>query len=370
MENGFGLDCDGRAVLRAVCEMPLASPAEVTEATGVSASTVLRRLGSLEGAGLVDSVMMGAAFAAAARYRLMPDGARFFLEPEVQFHLARRLNALCCFMPGLEWFYRLALRLPELSDVGEYLSFQWRFRDGVDALVQYEGGTVFFLWSGPWQSVAGFRRRLEEIRASGIGWPSMLFVVACDFWQADLIDHCLSELGILEGTMVFCAETGRVSGSGRRRAGVPRLNPAPVLGAAVNVVRCRRPRMMSSFRSSSDSAQLHRILYMIEQFPGATSSGLRHSMGTRYRYLTGKVEWMLEQELLLGIEGHHYLSERSLLIAAHRDRVHAGRPARRFGPREDGLPGVARYRQHDGAAFLVAGVFRGARFSDCGGLAW
>ena len=365
--NALELDKVDREILRTVCEMPLVSAGEVKEVMDRSISTVGRRLGLLEKWGFVDSTVMGAAFTAASRYRLMPKGAGCFYEPEVQFHLARRLNALCCFMPGLEWFYRLAPRLPLLTDLGEYWSFQWRFRDGIDALGQYEAGTVIFLWSGPWQSAAGFRQRLEEIIASGSGWPSLLCVVACDFWQAHVVNECLSDLGILDGTIVFCGETGRVSGSGRRRGGAVRLTPVPVLGAVSNVVRAGRPRMMSGVRVGRDSSHCHRILYMVEQFPGATVNGVRRSICTRHRYVSEKVSDMVEGDILLEVDGHHYLSNEGLMMAAHRDRVHAGRPARRFGLREDGLPAVARYRQHDGAAFMVVGVFREHGFPVAGG---
>ncbi len=85
LASDFKLNEADLRVLRGVCDMPLVFASELADVLGVVFSTVSRRLTRLEGLGLVDSAPMGAAFPAARRYRLTPDGASRFLEPEVIF---------------------------------------------------------------------------------------------------------------------------------------------------------------------------------------------------------------------------------------------------------------------------------------------
>ena len=357
-------------VLRAVCDLPLASAGDIAEHLGLAFSTVFRRLVNLEGRGLVASALSGAAFRSARRYWLLPDGARWFLEPEIQFHVARRLNALACFMPGVEWFYRVAARLPQLSDVGNMQSFHWRFRDGVDAMVHYAAGTVAFIWSGPWQTVVRLRERLDELgRAAPVfgGWPALVCVVAADFWQAYRVSEVLSEYGVGDGALVFCAETGMVTGGGRAAPGNRQLLLAPILGARSRVVRAGKLRMLSGVRAGMDAYLCYRIMYLVEQFPGATAGALVRALGSRAEHVSGKLLRLVEQGLLLDIEGHHYLSDDSLIVSGHRDRVHSSRPRRRFGSRGGGGPAAVRHRWHDAAAFAVVSVFRDQGFPVAGG---
>ena len=360
---------DSRA-LRGVCDLPLVSAGELANFLGVGFSTVSRRLGWLEEMGLVDSTVMGAAFTAARRYRLAPGGARRFLEPEVYFHQTRRINYLASFLPGVEWFYRLAVRLPDMAYTGDFRSFHWRFKDGVDAVAHYDGGTVAFLWSGPWQTESSLITRLESLgepeHMSG-GWPALICVVAADFWQACRASETLSDFGLKDGTLVFCSETKKVSANVAPREGRALLSLAPLLGSPVDSVSAELPRMMQGFRAGKDASLVHRILYLIEQFPGAKAPSISRAVGSRNRYVLPKLQRLIDEDVLVQGDGHHYLSGIALGISARRDRVHFSRPSRRFGLRGDGLPGVARYRQHDEAAFSIVSVFREGGFPVAGG---
>ena len=357
-------------VLRGVCDLPLVSAGELANFLGVSFSTVSRRLWWLEEMDLVDSAVMGAAFAAARRYRLAPSGARRFLEPDVYFHLTRRINYLASFLPGVEWFYRLAVGLPDMAHTGNFRSFHWRFKDGVDAVAHYDGGTVAFIWSGPWQTESGLITRLESLgepeHMAG-GWPALVCVVAADFWQACRASDTLSDFGLNEGTLVFCAETKKVSANVVPRERRTLLSLAPLLGSLVDSVSDELPRVMQGFRAGKDASLVHRILYLIEQFPGAKAPSISRAVGSRNRYVLPKLQRLIDEDVLVEVGGHHYLSGVALGISARRDRVHFSRPSRRFGLRGDGLPGVARYREHDEAAFSIVSVFREGGFPVAGG---
>ena len=241
---------DSRA-LRGVCELPLVSTEELDDFLGVVFSAVSRRLARLEELGLVHSTMMGAAFTAARRYHLTPSGARRFLEPDLYFHQTRRINQLAGLLPAVEQFYRLAVQLPEMAYTGDFRSFHWRLRDGVDAMAHYDGGTVAFLWSGPWQTGSSLSDRSEAlgnpVSMTG-GWPALVCVVAADFWQACRASETLSNNFGLKGNVpVFCSETKKVSGNVAPRESRPLLSLTPLLGSPVDSVSDELPRMMLGY---------------------------------------------------------------------------------------------------------------------------
>ena len=369
-ESDFKLNDADLSVLRGVCDMPLVSKGELADVLGVVFSTVSRRLVRLEKLGLVDSALMGATFPAARRYRLTPDGASRFLKPEVDFHLNRKLNALAGLLPAVEWFYRLVIKLPELAQMGEFRSFHWRLNEGVDAMVDYDGGTVALIWSGPWQTEAALIKRLEDLgdaSSQNRGWPALLCVVASDLWQAYRASGALADFGLDDRTLVVCSETGEMVGKPVLNGGAALLNLTPLGGSLVDTVPAALPRMMGGVRSGADANLVYRVMYLVEQFPGARVTGMSRALGSQTLYVSKKLKRLVEEGMLIQIGGHYYLSDEALVISARRDRVHVLRPRRRFGPREGGLPAVARYRRHDAAAFSVVSVFQDAGFSVAGG---
>ena len=358
--------------LRGVRAFPLISTGELAPILGSVFSTVSRHLARLEELGLVDYVVMGAEFPAARRYRLTPDGARRFLEPEVYFHLTRNLNMLACLLPGLEQFYRLAVRLPQLINVGCFGSFDWRLRDGADAMAHYEHGTVAFFWSGPWQSKRDFTKRLEDLgnaAAAMGGWPALLCVVASDLWQVHQTENALRDFGIADGALLVCASDGTMHRdllvTGRTSSNRLLLNP--LLGAAVYGVPAKRPRMMTGVRSGDDANLVYRLLALLEQFQGLQAAAMSRALGSKWDTVHAKLQRLRDDGMVVEKDGHHFLSDDSLRIAARRDRVHRSRPLSRFGLRADGLPAVARYRDHDAGAFGVVSLFQRGGFPVAGG---
>ncbi len=367
-----GLNEAQSKVLRGVCAFPLISSGELAPILGLVFSTVSRHLARLEELGLVDSAVMGAEFPAARRYRLTPDAARRFLEPEVYFHLTRNLNTLACFLPGLEQFYRLVVRLPQLTNVGPFHSFDWRLRDGVGAMAHYKHGTVAFFWSGPWQSKRAFTKRLVDLgnAASTMGgWPALLCVVASDLWQVHQAENALRDFGIADGALLVCASDGRmyrgllVTG----RTSNNRLRCNPLLGAAIYGAPAQRPRMMTDVRSGDDASLVYRLLALLEQFQGLQATAMRRALGSKWDTVHAKLQRLRDDGMVVERDGHHFLSDDALSIAARRDRVHRSKPLHRFGLRSDGLPAVARYLEHDAAAFGIVSLFQRAGFPVAGG---
>ena len=369
-DNSLKLGATAESVLRAVGEMSLASTEELANVLGSNVSSVSRRLHTLEEHDLVDGAVLGAAFPPAKRYRLKPAGASNFLEPERYFHLPRQLNTLVAFMPGLEWFYRLAPLLPELAGIGSFRAFEWRFREGVDAMVHSDDGTAALIWSGLWHKESDLMDRLQSLTASASemgGYPALVCPVACDHWQFHRVRRMFEDFGIHRGFMVICAETGRTWGDPTARDGAVRLSPWPRLGSAEHVVRGQQPRMMSGVRSGKDSHLVHRVLSQVEQFPGATVSRLCRAVGSHYRYVSEKEERLVNTGMIVKVEKNLYLADDMLVMAAHRDRVSTSRPSKRFGIRKNGLPAAARHRRHDAAAFSIVSVFREYGFPVAGG---
>ena len=359
-------------VLRGVRDFPLISTGELAPILGLVFSTVFRHLARLEELGLVDSAIMGAEFPAARRYRLTPDGARRFFEPEIYFHLTRNVNRLACCLPGLEQFYRLVVQLPQLTNVGPFHSFDWRLRDGVDAMAHYEHGTVGFFWSGPWQGKRDIVKRMEDLgeAAPAIGgWPALLCVVASDLWQVHQAENVLRDFGIADGVLLVCASDGKmyrdflVTG----RTSNHRLLCNPLLGPAIYGVPAEKPRMMTGVRSGDDASLVYRLLALLEQFQGLQAAAMIRALRSKWDTVHPKLQRLRDDGMVVEKDGHHFLSDDSLSIAARRDRVHRSRPLRRFGLRADGLPAVARYRKHDAATFGIVSLFQRAGFPVAGG---
>ena len=357
-------------VLRGVCDMPLISAYELARVLGGVFSTASRRLNSLEQLELVDCALMGASFPAAKRYRLTPAGARRFFEPEVYFHLTRNVNKLAHMMPGLEWFYRVVARLPQIAGTGKFQSFHWRLKDGIDAVAHYEHGTVAFIWSGPWQTGARLAERLVELGRAAPqmgGWPALLCVVASDLWQADVVSGALYDFGLEQSAIVVCAETNLSTGNPVLGGNTSELSPRPLLGSPRYSVRAEQPRMMLGVRGGRDASFIYRLLYLLEQFSGARTAAISRGLDSKPSSVYSKLKRLVNEQKLVQIDGHYYLSDEILDMAAMRDRVHVSRPGRRFGLRENGLPAVARYRAHDAAAVSIVSVFQKAGFHVAGG---
>ena len=202
------------SVLRGVCEMPLVSAKQLAAIQGVVFSTVWRRLVHLEALGQVHSEVMGAMLAPALRYCLAPGGAVHFTEPETYFHFSRMINRLGSFLPAVEWHYQCEPLVAQETNLGDFRSFQWRFREGVDAFIHYDNGTVAMFWSGPWQTKEAFGERLNKLAQSTReieGWPAALCVVASDLWQARRMLDVLSAYGLQHQSLVVVAEPFMVS---------------------------------------------------------------------------------------------------------------------------------------------------------------
>ncbi|MDE0343989.1 MAG: winged helix-turn-helix domain-containing protein [Deltaproteobacteria bacterium] len=356
--------------LLAVCCLPLISAGELAAILGVAHSTASRQLKRLEEQGLVESVVMGALLPAAARYHLTPAGAKQFLEPEVYFQLPRNINRLAAMLPAVECFYRTAAWLPSNTQIGEFRSFHWRLRDGVDAVAHYENGSVAFVWSGPWQTAKHFESRLEDFANSdsvAAGWPALVCVIASDFWQTFRVTNAVSGFGLGEGWMVACTETDEIIGDLTLSSPPNFLGVRPLLGAEGNTVSTELPRMLRGVRAGKDAHMAHRVLCWVEQFPAAQIASIARALGSHRRYVSATVARLVKDGTLAQCEGHLYLADEALKLSAHRDRVHVSRLRRRFGLRDDGLPAAARYRSHDGAASGIVATFKGAGFPVAGG---
>ncbi len=200
------------------------------------------------------------------------------------------------------------------------------------------------------------------------GWPALVCVVASDFWQTQQAREALTVLGMTNGWMVYCTETLRVYPANPVLAGSRTLlSPTPLLGPVEITVPKQMPAGMQGIRSGGGARLVYEILYLVEQFPGAEVASISRALGSHPRYVSTKMKRLVAEKKLVEIDEHYYLTDAALILAAHRDRVHVSRLRRRFGIRDDGLPSVARFRDHDGAAFAILSVFRQHRFRIAGG---
>ena len=140
-----------------------------------------------------------------------------------------------------------------------------------------------------------------------------------------------------------------------------------MLGALSNKIPSELPRLMRGVRTGHDANLVYRILQVVEQFPSAGVTSISRALGSRPGVVSKKVDRLVDDNLLVRSDGSLYLSDEALAMCAKRDRVHVGRPLRRFGVGALGLPTVARHRRHDGAAFSIVSIFMAKGFSVCGG---
>ena len=359
----------GLGTLRVVCQMPLISAKEVAQILGVTFSTASRRLAALEEDGWIEGALMGAASPPARRYRLTPAGADQFYEPEVYTHFPRQLNRLAGRLQVAEALYGLVPEMPSLAGFTEFQSFEWRYSEGFDAWVEYANGTCLFVWSGPWHSRRLLQDRIRKAASLAAGdqyWPRLFCVVASDRWQAHQAAAVVA-VNMTESFLVVCAKTGYCFGN---RAPAARPEPYPpgrLLSPLGNAISAGLPRMMRDFRSGPDAHMVHRILQQVEQFPGSNVATIGRALGSHPRNVAPKVRRLLDEGMLVQCDGHHYLGNAALTIAAQRDRVHVSRVRRRFGLRGNGLPTAARHRSHDGAAAAIVSVFQAQGFRVAGG---
>ena len=359
-----------RSALGYVCAMPLISAGELADLQGTVFSTAARRLARLADGNFIEGALMGASCPEAKRYRLTPKGSDCFYEHEVYFHLPRQINTLACRLPAVEWFYHLAATPTDKSALGRLRSFHWRAHDGADALAQYDRGKVAFMWSGPWQNRKTLDARLEALGNSGPmigGWPDLLCVVASDDWQARLAEAALVDFGIQNEMRLVSAETRTMWIANSFTGSEAQLSLRPLLSPLGNNVSPELPRMMRGALVGPGASLLYRILHAVEQFHGAKVAAISRALGSHPRNIAPKVDLLVDAEMLVQVDGHLYLADAALTIAAHRDRVHVSRLRRRFGLRDDGLPSVARHRSHDGAATAIVSVFKSLGFPVAGG---
>ncbi len=147
-----------------------------------------------------------------------------------------------------------------------------------------------------------------------------------------------------------------LSGNLAPRARMSLLSIHPLLSSPVNTVPAELPQKMRDVRSGADAHLVYPMLYLVEQFPGARVASMNRALGSHPRYVSKKVKRLLDEGTLMPIDGHHYLSSDALANSAQKDRVHISRPGRRFAPRDNGVPAVARYRRHDEAAFSIVSI--------------
>ena len=138
------------------------------------------------------------------------------------------------------------------------------------------------------------------------GWPALVCVVAADFWQACRASETLSNNFGLKGNVpVFCSETKKVSGNVAPRESRPLLSLTPLLGSQVDSVSDELPRMMLGVRAGKDASLVHRIPYLIVQFPGAKAPSISRAVGSRNRYVLPKLQPLVEGGVRVQVDGHH-----------------------------------------------------------------
>ena len=102
--------------------------------------------------------------------------------------------------------------------------------------------------------------------------------------------------------------------------------------------------MMTGVRGGDDASLVYRILAMLEQFQGLQATAMIRALGSKWDTVHPKLQRLRDDRMVVEKDGHYFLSDDSLGIAARRDRVHRSKPLGRLGLRADGLPAVARYR--------------------------
>ena len=222
LSSHLGLSKGVADVLRLLFWLPLASADDIAGILSRSAPSVLKALGRLREARLVESAQLGCTMGQRQRWHLAGEClARTGLSGATWHDEAARCRLLDL-LPALERFYPA---VAAVRTMGDFREFQWLDALGAggpscDAAVRFEGGWAALFWCGSFMSEAILTERLlrfpVDCQALAVGalrpWPNRLLLVVADEWGKELAVRVLEDLGLEGQASVHCVADGSVTG--------------------------------------------------------------------------------------------------------------------------------------------------------------
>ena len=265
-----------------LAELPLASARNLAAVMGREPAVLYPPLRNLQEAGLVDSAILGCTRERTARWCFTDKGrAQMGMEPISWHDEAHRCRLLERF-PSLEWFYQV---LGSVEEMGRFQAFQWVEGLGFDAAAKFENGWIALFWSGYLQTeeTIGYRldrfsQDINELNKIGeMPYPSMFCYVVSDRWQATLVDRVTKIHRMDDMVSIWCVSDGTRTGT---------RDPRPNRGWVHQPVALRNlggwawsKRVEASPWSKERGVTVSRVLDVVAQWPGVTTSQCRQMLG-------------------------------------------------------------------------------------------
>ena len=214
----MGVNGTARRLLPVIADFPLGSVNDYSVLACLAKSTIYPALWHLEQRGLVAMETMGASRPRAARWWLTPLSLEVLGLHGLVWHHDSALAALLPRLSAVEWFYPL---VASMDEYGPLRSFQWFASVSWDAVARFDRAWVAFFWSGLLQTETRLRERfsrlVDDIDAHSVGlgpaWPALLFFVAADSWQRELVFRVARSFNLADRVRICDATDGSVSGA-------------------------------------------------------------------------------------------------------------------------------------------------------------
>lgn len=370
--NLFGLALDNldgpdRFIVQALTHLPFATAGEIAAVYSRSVNGIHARLPRLQDAGFLESVPLTVGRRTAVRWWVSPRNTFGPYAGRSLHHPSGLLARLVDNLPMVGMVYSLLADICAAAPRRSLLQFQWYRRAPFDAAALFDDCWVVFNWSGLWHDQGRITDRMVKLpegfpggRLPGSLWPARTVWFALDQWQAHLVSRAAASLDRTDETVIVGPD-GLLSGSFQyMTARGDSLPPLPATWLDDADIAALLPQSISA---APEGPLLHRVMGLVEQWPGIGYRPLRLMTRVSGRRLSAALQFLLERRLLLKPEsGSHYLPHQSWLAhAARRDRVWSGRPARRFSAAN--LDGYYTGRIADHERGLIALM---ARFAEAG----
>ena len=275
-------------VAKVLAELPMASARDLAAVMGCQPAVLYHPLRKFREDGLSESVTLGWTRERTARWffddkAMDQDGslAEMEIQPNGWHDEYHRCRLLAQF-PLVEWFYQV---VGSVKEMGRFEAFQWLEGMGFEAAAKFEKGWIAIFWSGYLQTEGTIGDHLgrlsEDLRKLCPGvqspWPSMLCYVVSDRWQAELVNRVTKIHNMDDMVSVWCVADGTRTGT---------MEPRPSRGWVRQPVYYHelggwpwRKRVEDSPWSKERGVMASRVLDVVAQWPGITTSQCRQMLG-------------------------------------------------------------------------------------------
>ena len=320
-------------MLELIRDMPLASVGDLAAVSGLSSTTISRRLRKLEDRGQVEGMSMGWTRRAAQRWRVTEAGLAD-LRGSWGFNTKGGIVRLTERLAVVENCYLLVGLLARRH--GRVLEFQWhRQRSAFDAVVRFEGGWGVLIWSGFYNTGTRLRKKMEalndELREVAItrggARPGVVCVLVRDAWQAELARRAAAACGLAGRCLFYSVNGGHAEGLWDLSSSAGWVAPRRIWYDG----RVDRARGVMEGHPVHLIPLALRLLDWIEEWPGVNVRSLARMTGWSWQKVRGSLNALEDKGLIQESGGTWFLTEAGITLGCRRDGAALRWARRRFG---------------------------------------